>query len=106
MSDRAPGNEQYIPTRLDWLTLQLNSQFRNEDLDKGFSLFYNAGLDGKTIDIVVLYKQDMNKETMNQRIDTAKEIISIFKNVPGWEWLECNVVMEEMKNNSGIGLNV
>lgn len=95
MSNNAPGDEQYVPTRLEWLAVKLNSLFQYENPNEGLLLFYNAGTDGKSIDITVIYTPKTNKELMDNEINNAEHIVSIFKNAQGWQWIETNVIRHE-----------
>ena len=98
MSEKAPGFEEYTPTRLDWLTVMLNSQFRHDStVSDRFTLSYLPGLDGKSLYVIVKYYGDVNKERMNEKIDFAKKAISAVSEMYKWDsWLEVKVDVEEL----------
>ena len=98
MSEKAPGFEEYTPTRLDWLTVMLNSQFRHDStVSDRFTLSYLPGLDGKSLYVIVKHYGDVNKERMNEKIDFAKKAISAVSEMYKWDsWLEVKVDVEEL----------
>ena len=96
MSSNAPGNEQYIPTRLEWLSVQLNILFQVDNSEGRYSLFYQAdNLNGKSINIVVIENKNANEKLIQREIEQAEKVISTFKDREGWEWLEWDVVREQ-----------
>lgn len=100
MSVKAPGLEKYTPTRLDWLTVMLNAQFRYDNaISDRFSLSYLPGQDGKTVYVIVKHFADANKKRMDERIDLAKKAVSAVSELYEWDsWLEVKVDVEELIN--------
>ena len=98
MSEKAPGFEEYTPTRLDWLTVMLNSQFRHDSTSSDrFTLSYLPGLDEKSLYVIVKHYGDVNKERMNERIDFAKKAVSAVSEMYKWDsWLEVKIDVEEL----------
>lgn len=99
MPKKAPGLEGYTPTRLDWLTVMLNSQFRHDStVSDRFTLSYLPGLDGKSLHVIVKHYNDVDKERMNERINFAKKAVSAVSEMYKWDtWLEVKVDVEELK---------
>lgn len=97
MSEKAPGLEEYTPTRLEWLANMLNTLFHFHELrEKGGDLFYMGGGDGKSIIVVVKYSPDVPKEFMDITISTAKEVAVRLAKIYGWDsWVEIQVQAEE-----------
>ena len=61
----AQGFEEFIPTRLDWLTFVLNSFFRSDNLEEDrFKFFYLPMRDGISIEIKVFHYHDVDIEYM------------------------------------------
>ena len=99
MSEKAPGLHIYTPTRLEWLAVMLNTLFQYDDLSSdGFALYYIGLNDGETIRIVVRHNANVNENLMDQKIRVAKEAISRYAKVYGWEsWIKTEVDIEELK---------
>ena len=99
MSEKAPGLEKYIPTRLEWLALQLNSLFRRDEIAQDrFSIYYTPGIDGESIYMRVNYFDDVDKKFMDEWIRTSKTaLLTTIKNY-GWSsWIKVEVVVEGIK---------
>ena len=99
MSEKAQGLHIYTPTRLEWLAVVLNTLFQYDNLSSdGFALYYMGLNDGETIRIVVRYNADVNKNVMDQKIRVAREAISRYAKLYGWEsWLRTEEDIEELK---------
>lgn len=98
MSEKAQGLQIYTPTRLEWLSVMLNTLFQYDDLSSDrFMLYYRGLKDGETIQIVVRYYADVNRELMDGRIKVAKEAISRYAKLYEWEsWIKTEVNIEEL----------
>lgn len=99
MSDKTPGLEKYTPTRLDWLTVMLNAQFRYDNAQSDrFTLSYLPGQDGKTLHVIVKHFTDVDKERMDERINLAKKAVSAVSEMYDWNtWLEIKIDVEELQ---------
>lgn len=99
MSEKAQGLHIYTPTRLEWLAVMLNTLFQHDSLSSdGFALYYIGLNDGETIRIVVRYNANVDESLMDQKIRVAKEAISRYAKVYGWEsWIKSEVDVEELK---------
>jgi len=84
-----PGLVPYTPTRIEWLALIVNSQVQHEaSIDSPYTLAI-AQADHETLLILVRYHPTVNREIMNGRIDTAREIIMTTAKSYGWEkWVK------------------
>ena len=102
MSEKTPEKPQglhiYTPTRLEWLAVMLNTLFQYDDLSSDrFMLYYRGLKDGETIQIVVRYYADVNRDLMEGRIKVAKEAISRYAKLYEWEsWIKTEISTEEL----------
>ena len=99
MSEKAAGLEKYIPTRLEWLALQLNDLFRRDDIVQDrFSIYYAPGIDGESIHVRVNYFDDVDKEIMNEWINRSKISVLTMAKLYGWSsWIKVEVDVEAVK---------
>lgn len=89
MSENTPGKEQYIPTRLDWLSVILNSVFQGGSLGPGFEVFYTAADDGKSIILAVRHYTDMDGELVDLLVERAKNFVFTVARKYEWDsWIE------------------
>ena len=90
MSDKAPGLEEYTPTRLDWLEIKLNSLLGGWSLKRdGIDLFFSGAEDGKSIELNMRYYADMDKERITDVINTIEELVlEIAKDYKWDSWIE------------------
>ena len=98
MSEKPQGLHIYTPTRLEWIVVMLNSLFQYDNLSSDrFMLYYRGLEDGETIQIVVRYHANVNREFMEGRIKVGEKAISIYAKSYGWEsWLKTEVDIEEL----------
>ena len=93
MSERAPGFEEYSPSRLEWFAVLLNSliQFKNTQIDTVFI----PENDGKTILLYMRYKKDINSQVLEKHTENAKILAQDMAKRYGWDsWVEINVHQE------------
>ena len=102
MSERSPGFEDYIPSRLEWFALLLNSYVQYLDppiaINMKINRFYMPKSDGKTLVLFVSYPKDLDSniidETIEEMIKHTKRIAEIYK----WDsWVEIEVVQQPEK---------
>ena len=87
MSEKLPGSETYIPTRLEWLSVMLNGIMQPSSF--GLELFFMGDDDGKTLMLVVIYRDSVPKEAVDSYVDRAKNLAQIFSKKYGWDsWVE------------------
>ena len=84
-----PGLQPYVPTRIEWLSLDLNSHLRQDaTVDSPFTLNI-LNTDHETILIFVRYSPNVNREILNMAIDTARKVINITAKSYGWDkWVK------------------
>ena len=93
MSEKAPGFEEYTPSRLEWLTTLLNSiiQFVNAD-NNSISYLYLPEDDGKTIVLHVRHPSNMDQEQVKKFANKANELAVTMARSYKWEsWLNIEI---------------
>ena len=93
MSEKAPGFEEYTPSRLEWLTTLLNSiiQFINSS-ESSISYLYLPEGDGKTIVLFVKYPSNMDQEQVELATNRVNELATNMARSYKWEsWLNIEV---------------
>ena len=91
MSEKAPGFEDYTPSRLEWLVVMLNSliQHVNSMHSDNVDYAYVPGEDGKTIILRIRYYTDLKPEDVKALEDVAKTFaMSIAQNYKWDSWIE------------------
>ena len=99
MPENAQGLEKYEPNRIEWLALQLNSNFQySERSPDNFNLYYMPGTGGNTIRVILLYYPGMTKDMRDKWLDLGKKAISTCAESYGWDsWVEVEVEELELK---------
>ena len=95
MTERAPGFEDYIPSRLEWLAFALNSLSPNLDTayDGKFKMVYAPKGDGKTLVLMVIYPKDSDSEKVETYIEDVTEYVKKYIAIYKWDsWLDIEVV--------------
>ena len=89
----ARGSDIYFPTKLEWLTLQLNAKY-NMQYDEMVGIFQeNKGTD--TIMIEITYVPGSSIEQRNKLIELMKHAINLEAMRYGWqEWVKVDVKTE------------
>ena len=93
MSERAPGFEEYAPSRLEWFAVLLNSfiHFTSTQIDTVFI----PENDGKTIMLYMRYEKGINAQVLEKHTEKAKKFAQDMAKRSGWDsWLEINVRQE------------
>lgn len=93
-----PGLEPYIPNRIEWLALLLNSDLRRDfSAESPFSLNI-VNSDHETILIFVRYDRNVDRRIMNMSIETAREVAQITAKSYGWSnWVKIKERVELAK---------
>ncbi len=96
MSERSPGFEDYIPSRLEWLALLLNSHMQYVDLpitkNMDINRLYIPKNDGKTLVLFVRYPKDVETDIIEDTIKTMIDQTNEFVKIYGWEsWVEIEI---------------
>ena len=95
------GAKPYIPSRLEWLGVELNANLRvSMSVDNGYLMSFVPIEKENVILIYVRHLPKVNREVMNISINSAREVISIKAKQYGWDsWLEVreDIQMEQLK---------
>lgn len=99
MTEQAPGLEKYVPTRLEWLALQLNDLFRRDDvIQDRFMIYYRPGIDGESICVQVIYLDDADEKIMDMWISRSKAYALEMAELYGWSsWIKVEVDVKALK---------
>ncbi len=97
-SQSKPGLQPYVPNRIEWLSLLLNSQLRQDaTVDNPFSLNIVYS-DHETILIFVRYQPNVSREILNMSVETAREVTQITAKSYGWDkWVKIKERVEMVK---------
>ena len=93
MSEKAPGLEEYSPSRLEWFAVLLNSfmQF----IDPQIETVFIPENDGKTILLHMRYGKDINAHVLEKHTERTKTYAQDMAKRYGWDsWIEINVSQE------------
>ena len=93
MSEKAPGFEEYSPSRLEWFAVLLNSfmQF----IDPQIETVFIPENDGKTILLHMRYEKDINAHVLEKHTERTKTYAQDMAKRYGWDsWIEINVSQE------------
>lgn len=86
-----PGSEPFMPTRMDWLIVELQACCRTDGLSvegERFELQF-TNPDSETVLIYVSYLPTVDRAAMNIAIDSARKIIDIKIKSYGWQdWVK------------------
>lgn len=93
MSEKAPGFEEYTPSRLEWLTTLLNSIIQFVDSsESSINYLFLPGDNGKTIALYVKYPSNMDQEQVENAADKVNELAITMARSYKWEsWLDIEV---------------
>ena len=84
------GAQPYIPSRLEWLSLQVNAS-NSIRFEEGHNFMLNCiPLDNAdTILILVQYTPNVNREIMNLLVQNARDVLEKRTEARGWDsWIE------------------
>ena len=101
MSEKAPGNERYTPTRLDWLAVMLNSLLPMRAQGKNLEVMFASKNDGKTLVIFVRYDPDtVDEERLGRIVEKLKLIVNeMAKNYEWASWLKVELQFQKTGSN-------
>ena len=87
------GEDLYFPTKLEWLTLQLNAKYNTGSYQLVGLFEENKGED--TITIEITYRPDSSIEQRNEMVELMKKAIQLESMRYGWQdWVKVDVKME------------
>ena len=101
MAERAPGFEDYTPSRLEWLAMELNSLFpylnitySNIEIN---TVFIPKG-DGKTLVLMVRYPEGTDSNIIQEYVQNGEEYVKKFAEIHKWDsWVEIEVNHDSSK---------
>jgi len=98
-SNLSPGLERYIPTRMEWLALHLQSYYSFSMNEYGCKIsFINAVNESDTLIIYCRYLPTADREKLNALIEGRKLVAQIAIKHYGWEdWVQ---IKEDVKMSS------
>lgn len=93
-----PGMTLYTPTRLEWLALDLEASYHQDFArDNDYSLHYIAK-PPNTVLLFVHYTSEASAETVDNAIDTAKQLVKQDAISHGWSsWVKAEVSRKLVK---------
>ena len=95
MAERAPGFEDYTPSRLEWLAMVLNSlhPYINISLsNKQISAVFLPKDDGKTLVLMVRYPEGTDSKIIEKYIRIAENYVNDLAKIHKWDsWIEIEV---------------
>ena len=103
MSEKAPGFEDYTPSRLDWIAFVLNSILPSLLLARdGCELLFLPHDDGKSLALKIrYYKSNIDEKRLDQLVDTTKGLALSFAKKYEWDsWFEVEVILEAVEHES------
>lgn len=103
MSEKAPGFEDYTPSRLEWLVVMLNSliQYVNSGHSGIVDYAYVPGADGKTIILRIRHDVDVKPEHAKILEDSAKTFAKeIAKNYKWDSWIEIKTQWDPIEKHT------
>lgn len=100
MSEKLPGSETYIPTRLEWLSVVLNGMGHIFNI-RGLDSFFTEGDDEKTLLLVVIYRDNLPKEILDSYVNRARNLAQVICKRYGWDsWVEVKTEMTKIGSES------
>ena len=102
MENQNYGSEKYMPSRLEWLAVKLNSLYRVGNLTaNGFRLSYFPNSDQKTINVNISYYPELDKKKLDEIREFVRDAILSTANEYGWDdWVEVNITEHEFDKDS------
>jgi hypothetical protein len=83
------GAKPFTPTRLEWMAVELNAQMRTDaTAENPFQMTFVPVENEDAILIYVTYLPSVDREIMNQAVETARQVIAINSKSRGWNsWM-------------------
>jgi hypothetical protein len=84
-----PGDEAYMPTKLEWaaLELQANNGVTTWTSESPVMISFVAWSDGKTVLCVIQYTPEVPAQVVKINRDASQRVFDIYAKSRGWEWL-------------------
>ena len=89
-ASQAEGSKPYAPSRLEWLAVDLNSTMHSDaSAENEFTMSFVPIANEDALLIYVNYLPSVNRERMNLKVDTARQVIASMSMSKGWSsWLK------------------
>ena len=81
------GYKEYTPSRLEWLAVEMNANHRVTLMVENYLMNFVPLENSDSILIYVRYLRNVNRQTMNMSIDSARKVIDMLAKHRGWHWL-------------------
>lgn len=93
MLEGKPGVEKYIPSRLEWLAVVLNSFYKAGNMSSNnFKLSYSPSDDQKTIQVNITYRANLDKHKLEEIRSVGRDAVIETAKVYGWDnWVEVKI---------------
>ena len=79
-----PGDEVYLPTKLEWAALELQTFYRD---DKDVIVSFVSGSDGKTMMCIMTYRRNVPVGTVKAERDIIQLQVQSYAETRKWPWL-------------------
>ena len=98
MSEKPHGEKKYTPTRLEWLSVMLNSAFHYYNIDRdGFDLAFFPAEDGESIQIIVSHYAHVDKGRMSKGVESGQRVVLSLAELYDWDsWINVEVDFREI----------
>ena len=93
MPEKTEGQEQYTPTRVEWLTLMVKASAPTLNLkNNGVEYIFFPSDDTNTIEILVRYYKSIPQNIIDKLIEAIKALIMALAKTYGWEsWINIKI---------------
>ena len=75
MSEKEQGEKKYTPTRIEWLSVFLNSIASSSLIEAGIGIYFLPVQDENTLGIFIRHKPDVDKERLDNVIEASKQLV-------------------------------
>ena len=94
------GGGPYTPTKLEWLTVELNSGYRSDfeesgDVGQIERSFVHDQMD--TIIVMIQYSGEVPRSHINRMADLGRKVARNSAKRRGWDWIKVEEQVEETK---------
>ena len=100
--DLFPGSEPYIPTKLEWLILDLQATYGvtfGDDLDLAITFMKSHRDDPNTVVVYCQYAPRSDRVTVNETIEQRKSLVRSTAKIYGWDWVKVKEITEMIETS-------
>ncbi len=94
---RLQGSEPYTPTKLEWLAVELNGNYRHENPLSSYHIFFDTFPNEDAIVIVAIHNPDVDRRSMNSRIAQCRAAVTRMAKRYGWDWVQIREDVRQTK---------